>query len=249
MSRIGNDTDRICNFLSINLVDFATDVLMILGTATILLSMDPLLALATLTPIPPGLWLVYRAAHAIARASSSKARSSGAEMTSVLADTIPGIRVVKAFAQEGREIDRFGQSNQTVVRVNDRVNVIWAFFGPMLGLLTQVGLLVVWGVGAWLVFHRGFQVGVLTMFLTYIGRFYTRLESMSRMVQATQRAGASAQRIFDILDRVPSVAEPARPVQPPTAPARRDRVSRTSASATATAPCSTTSTCRSGLAR
>jgi ATP-binding cassette subfamily B protein len=52
------------------------------------------------------------------------------------------------------------------------------------------------------------------MFLAYITRFYTRLESMLRMVQATQRAGVSAARIFEILDRVPSVAEPARPVSP-----------------------------------
>ena len=52
------------------------------------------------------------------------------------------------------------------------------------------------------------------MFLAYIVRFYTRLESMSRMFSTTQRAAASAQRMFDILDRVPSVPEPTRPVHP-----------------------------------
>ena len=52
------------------------------------------------------------------------------------------------------------------------------------------------------------------MFLTYLGRFYTRLESMSRMVQATQRTAASAQRIFEILDRSSSVPEPVHPVHP-----------------------------------
>ena len=59
MSRISSDTERICNFLSINLVDFATDVLMIVGTAVILLAIDPLLALATLLPFPFIAWLVY----------------------------------------------------------------------------------------------------------------------------------------------------------------------------------------------
>src|SRR5262249_13269449 len=56
--------------------------------------------------------------------------------------------------------------------------------------------------------------GVLVAFLAYITRFYSRIESMIRMVSATQRAAASAQRIFEILDRVPSVPEPVRPVHP-----------------------------------
>ena len=61
-------------------------------------------------------------------------------MTSVLADTIPGIRVVKAFAQEQREIERFRTSNDHVLHANDRVNEHWSFFGPMVNLLTQFGL-------------------------------------------------------------------------------------------------------------
>ena len=210
MSRISSDTDRICQFLSVNLVDFATDVLMILGTAIILILKAPWLAAATLCPLPMVGWLVHRVRKSL-RHGFNDSSKAWAGMTSVLADTIPGIRVVKAFAQEAREEERFDAANAHNVAVNDRVNAIWAFFGPTLALLTQVGLLVVWVVGAYLVFRTDFKVGVLTMFLTYLGRFYTRLESMSRMVQATQRAAASASRVFEILDRVPSVADPARP--------------------------------------
>ncbi|HKF93397.1 MAG TPA: ABC transporter ATP-binding protein, partial [Gammaproteobacteria bacterium] len=94
----------------------------------------------------------------------------------------------------------------------DQVNRIWAFFGPMLVLMTEMGMLLAWGFGAWLVIKAQITVGVLTAFIAYISRFYGRLESMSRIVQATQRAGASAQRIFDILDRKSSVPEPAQPV-------------------------------------
>jgi ATP-binding cassette subfamily B protein len=75
-------------------------------------------------------------------------------------------------------------------------------------------LLVVWVFGAWQVWKGHVTVGVLVAFLAYIGRFYTRLESMSRMATNTQRAAASAQRIFEILDRAPTVPEPAHPVQP-----------------------------------
>ncbi len=213
MSRLTSDTDRICNFLSINLLDFATDVVMIIMTVAFLARTDVALALAALIPFPIIMWLVQFVRYRMLRVLQQGSRAWAA-MSSVLADTIPGIRVVKAFAQERREVGRFRSSNDHVLAVNDRVNTIWSFFGPMTTFLTQLGMLIVWGVGAWLVFYRGLTVGVLTMFLTYIARFYMRLESMLRMVQATQRAGVSAQRIFEILDRVPSVAEPVRPVHP-----------------------------------
>jgi ATP-binding cassette subfamily B protein len=81
-------------------------------------------------------------------------------------------------------------------------------------LLTTGGLLVVWAFACWRVSAGLVTVGVLTAFLAYITRFYSRAESMLRMVSATQRAAASAQRIFEVLDRVPSVPEPTRPVDP-----------------------------------
>ncbi len=191
LSRIGSDTDRINNFLSINVVDFATDCLMIAGTAVILIWKAPLLALATLLPLPLALGLVSTVRRRLRHGFDASNRA-WATMTSVLADTIPGVRVVKAFAQERREGERFVRCDAHVIRVNDRVNTTWAFFGPMLGLLTEGGLIAVWAVGAWMVFSGRLEVGLLTMFLTYLAQFYTRLESMSRMVQATQRAGASA---------------------------------------------------------
>jgi len=211
MSRIGSDTDRICNFLSLNLIDFVTDLLMIVLTAVILISINPLLALVTLLPFPFITWLAY---WVRARLHRSFRRSGVAwgEMVSVLADTIPGIRVVKAFAQENREVLRFRRSNEHVVRTNDRVNLLWSFFGPMVTLLTAAGLLVVWVFACWGIRQQTVNIGVLIAFLAYISRFYTKIESMIRMVPATQRAGASAQRIFEILDRRPSVPEPARPV-------------------------------------
>jgi ATP-binding cassette subfamily B protein len=213
ISRVSNDTDRLCNFLSSTLVDFITDVLMIGMTAAVMLTINPLLALATLCPFPLIILLVTRARTHLLRCYRLGS-AAWAEMTSVLADTIPGIRVVKAFAQEGREIDRFRVSNDRVLHVNDRVNLTWAFFGPVMTFLTTLGLIVVWAFACWQVFHASITVGVLTAFLAYITRFYTRSESMIRMFSTTQRAAAGAHRIFEILDRQPSVPEPAKPLDP-----------------------------------
>jgi ATP-binding cassette subfamily B protein len=211
MSRISTDTDRICNFLSMNLLDFATDLIMIVMTAAILVRWDPWLSLMTLVPFPLIAWLVFLVRSHLRR-SLDRGGRAWSEMTSVLADTIPGIRVVKAFAQESREVERFRQSNDHVLEANDRVNTTWSFFGPIVTLLTQIGLLIVWAFGTWEVYRGYITVGVLLGFNQYISRFYLRIESLIRMVQATQRVAASTQRIFAILDRTPSVAEPARPV-------------------------------------
>ena len=211
MARIGSESDRICVFLSLHLLDFATDVLMILMTAAILISINAELALVTLLPLPFIAWMIHLVRDKL-RTGFEKIDRVWSEVSNVLADTIPGIRVVKAFAQEGREAARFREANQHNLAVNDRINKIWSLFSPSVTLLTEVGLLLVWAFGIWQVSHNEISVGVLTAFLAYISRFYTRLDSMSRIVSVTQKAASGAKRIFDILDHVSSVPEPTNPV-------------------------------------
>lgn len=211
MSRIGSESDRICVFLSLHLLDFATDVLMIIMTAAILISINAKLALITLLPLPIIAWMIHIVRDRL-RTGFEKIDRVWSQVSNVLADTIPGIRVVKAFAQEGREALRFREANQHNLIVNDRINKIWSLFSPSVTLLTEIGLLLVWAFGIWQVAHNEISVGILTAFLAYISRFYTRLDSMSRIVSVTQKAASGAKRIFDILDHVSSVPEPTNPV-------------------------------------
>ncbi len=192
MARIGTESDRICVFLSLYALDFATDVIMILMTAAILVSIDPWLALVTLAPLPMIMWLIHIVRDKL-RFGFEKIDRMWAEVTSVLADTIPGIRVVKAFAQEQRESVRFRTANAHNLAINDRVNKVWSMFTPTVTLLTEIGLLILWAFGIWQVAQHHITVGVLTAFLAYIGRFYTRLDSMSRIVSHTQKAATRRQ--------------------------------------------------------
>src|SRR6188768_773605 len=214
ISRISSETDRLCSFLSDTLIDFLTDVLMIVGTSLVLFSLDPLLAVAALASFPPIAWFMMRVRSALTQ-GFLRGNRAWALMTNILSDTIPGIRVVKAFSQERREIARFEQANQVIVANNNKVNTLWTSFWPLVALLNQLGLLVVWAVGAWQILHHHITVGVLTAFIAYISRFYTRVESMSRVLTVTQRAAAAAQRLFDILDRAPSVSDAKDPVPLP----------------------------------
>jgi len=212
MSRIGSESDRICVFLSLHLLDFASDCLMIIMTGVILFSIDPWLAMVTLVPLPFIAWLIHLVRDKL-RTGFEKIDRVWGEVTNVLADTIPGIRVVKAFAQETREANRFRVANKHNLAVNDKLNKVWSLFSPTVSFLTELGLLVIYVFGIWQVSQSHITVGVLTAFLTYSARFYGRLDSMSRIVSVTQKSASAAKRIFDILDHVSSVPEPSNPVK------------------------------------
>ncbi len=212
ISRISSDTEHLSLFISVNFIDFFCDVLQFIFTAVILFSINPLLAVAALGPVPVVAWLVQRVRDYL-RGGFAAASRAGSQLTSVLADTIPGVRVVKAFAQEQREIERFRMADKHIFDTNDRVNKTWSFFTPMIKLLTDIGLLIVWAVGAWSVAHDSITVGVLTGFVLYISSFYERMDSMSRFTASMQRAAASAHRIFDVLDVKPDVPAQKNPIK------------------------------------
>ena len=212
MSRIGSGSDRISVFLSLHLLDFLSDVLLIIMTGVILFSMNPWLALVTLVPLPFIAWMIHVVRDRL-RTGFEKIDRVWGEVTNVLADTIPGIRVVKAFAQEKREAARFREANKHNLAVNDKLNKVWSLFSPTVSLLTEIGLLVIWCFGIWQVSRGDITVGTLTAFIAYSGRFYVKLDSMSRIVSVTQKSASAAKRIFDILDHVSSVPDPANPVK------------------------------------
>jgi ATP-binding cassette subfamily B protein len=211
IARIGSETERICVFLSLHLLDFLTDVVMLVMTAVILFSINPWLAVVTLLPLPIIMWMIHTVRDRL-KTGFEKIDRVWSEVNNVLADTIPGIRVVKAFAQETREAGRFRDANKRNLAVNDRLNRTWSLFAPSVSFLTEVGLLVVWAFGVWLVSHDQITVGVLAAFIAYISRFYGRLDTMSRIVSHTEKSASATKRIFDILDHVSSVPEPVKPV-------------------------------------
>ncbi len=213
ISRIDTDTDRICYFIAVHLTDFASDFVMLFLIGGYVVWKDAWLGVVTLLPLPIIGWLVH-AVRTRLRTGFMAGSRAWAEMTNVLADTIPGIRVVKAFAQEQREIDRFQVRNAQVFKTNNHINKLWSAFSPLLVLLSDMSLLLIWVVGIWRVLDHKLEVGVLMASVLLINRFYGRLEALSRIVEPTQRAANSTHRIFEILDRVPNIADPPNPIRP-----------------------------------
>ena len=210
LTRIGRESDEICLFLSLHLLNFVNDALMLVMIIPILVYIDPWLALITLLPLPLLFWMILLVRLRLTVGFERISRV-WAEVTNVLSDTISGIRIIKVFAQEGREVFRFQAANKRNLMENDKLNKLWSLFSPTSAFITELGLVFVWIFGIWQVAHGKIQVGVLTAFIIYLNRFYGRVESMSQIVSVTQKAASYSRRIFSILDHVSSVPEPTNP--------------------------------------
>jgi ATP-binding cassette subfamily B protein len=127
ITRVTADTDRLWEFLAFGVVDVSLSIVMLLGLGVVLLTLDWRLGLVMVLPVPLFCWLIYWHGESLNRLFLRGWRKWSA-VTDVLSDTIPGIRVVKAFSQEAREIGRFGERN------DERSSIAYTEVGRRSGL-------------------------------------------------------------------------------------------------------------------
>jgi len=205
MSRLTNDTSRVEGFLIDGLPFIISNILMILGILSFLLYMSWRLTLYVLVPVPAivlGGWMIWERMRGLwARWSAKWARFS-----SHLNESISGIRMVKAFAQEEREAQRFDRRNDELRQVSvlaDRN--IFVFFTSM-NFLMSFGVFFVWYFGGRQILHQELKLGDLMAFVSYIWMLYGPLKWFGELTNWMTRAFAGAERVFEIID---SSIEPA----------------------------------------
>ena len=204
ISRITNDTDRLWDFIAFGFIDVAISAVMLLGIAVIMFREDVKLATLTLTPIPLSClltWLHVKTLHPM----MSRLWNKWSDMCNVLSDVIPGVRVVKAFTQEEREIGRFTSRSQAVVDDAKKMHREWTTYWPRLTLLLNLGTLIIWIYAAPRILDETFQLGTFVMFIGYVWMFYGPIENLGMMNRMFQRAITSAHRVFSVLDTSPAV--------------------------------------------
>ena len=130
-------------------------------------------------------------------------------MTDVLSDTIPGIRVVKAFNQEAREIGRFAERNDDVTDEFNRIHQSWTTFWPALMLAVHATTVLVWAFAVPRLLGSGhpLSAGVFVSFLLYTTMFVAPIEVIGQMARTMNRATSSAHRVFEVLDSEPEVRD------------------------------------------
>jgi ABC-type multidrug transport system fused ATPase/permease subunit len=212
MSRATVDLQSIRFFLGYGLIFLTQNALTIVLASAVMIAIKPWLALLALIPVPFVVITAMRF-NRLSRPALQEVQQRIAELTAEAEESVSGIRIVKAFAREEHMLARFRNS---VVRVFDQ-NVystrLRAFYSPMLGFIPSLGLAVVLFVGGRQVIAGHFSLGDFTAFYTYLVMLVGPMRVLGIALGMAQRAIASGNRMFEILDREPRVTSP--PDAPP----------------------------------
>ncbi len=214
ITRVTADTDRLWEFIAFGVVDVSLSIVMLLGLGIVLLTLDWRLGLVMTLPVPLFCWLIYWHGESL-NARFIRAWRKWSRLTDVLGDTIPGIRVVKAFNQETREIGRFVDRNDAVTEEFNQIHRMWTTFWPMLMFAVHTTTVFVWvfAVPRLLGIGHPLSAGVFVSFLLYTTMFVAPIEVIGQMVRTVNRATSSAHRVFEVLDSEPEVRDVSEPVR------------------------------------
>jgi ATP-binding cassette subfamily B protein len=207
MSRATVDLQSVRFFLGYGLIFIGQSALTIGLAAVAMFALQPPLAALALAPVPFVI-LIARNYGKHSRPAMQEAQQRIAELTAEAEENVSGVRVVKAFAQEPRQLDRFDHS---VTRVFDQqvyATRIQAKYGPMISFLPNLGLAAILLVGGRMVIHHSLTVGQFTAFYAYLLMLISPMRTLGYMLGAAQRATASGARIFQVLDRAPLMTAP-----------------------------------------
>ncbi len=215
MSRATVDLQSVRFFLGYGLIFIAQSLLSLLLAAVAMFALQPALAALALAPLPFVVLIAFSYGRR-SRPALQEVQQRIAEVTADAEENISGVRVVKAFAQEKRQLDRFRHS---VARVFDQAvyaTKIQARFAPAISFLPNIGLALILFVGGRDVVHGSLTLGQFTAFYAYLLILISPMRTLGYMLSAAQRATASGARIFQLLDREPQMTTPAgAPSLPP----------------------------------
>jgi ATP-binding cassette subfamily B protein len=136
-------------------------------------------------------------------------------MTAVVGDALPGVRVVKAFANETREVQRFDRRSDEYSRHEQATNIVWSALQPIVGGTMGIGRLLVWIAGGYLLIKYPSpqnSFGTLVMFTGFVNGFYEPIMELANSNRMVTRAASSAQRVFEVLDTPPDIYSAERAV-------------------------------------
>jgi ATP-binding cassette subfamily B protein len=208
MSRATVDLQSVRFFLGYGLIFIGQSALTILLAGVAMFALQPGLAALALAPVPFVVLIASRyGKHS--RPAMQEAQQRIAELTAEAEENVSGVRVVKAFAQEGRQLERFDRSVTRVFEQQVYATRIQAKYNPMISFLPNLGLAAILLVGGRQVMHGSLTVGQFTAFYAYLLMLISPMRTLGYMLGAAQRATASGARIFQILDRAPGMTAPA----------------------------------------
>lgn len=206
MNRVSVDTARMQEFLTDGAPFFVNEMLQLTFAVILMFSINWRLALVAILPGPVMIAASY-ALWPVIRRYDRRLWAMMARLNVVVNDALSGIRVVKAFGQEGRETGRFNTVSDRLVAQNVVTNNIWVTVFPVFGFVSGLGSILIWYVGGALVLGHRMEIGTIVAFTGYMGLLLGPLQWISNLINWMTRAITSAERVFEVLDTEPDVAE------------------------------------------
>ena len=207
MSRSTVDLQSVRFFLGYGLIFILQSALTILIAAGVMVAVNAELAAVALAPMPLVIWVAFRYGRRN-RPASQEVQQRIAELTAEAEENVSGVRVVKAFAQERRQLKRF---DHAVKRVFDQSMIstrLRAFYSPFIGFLPQLGLAVLLLVGGRQAINGDITIGEFVAFYGYVLMLTGPMRMLGIALGMAQRAVASGARVFEVLDREPGLTAP-----------------------------------------
>ena len=209
INRIGGDTSTIQSFMLTMTQSALQQILLFLGIMITMLVMNWRLTLISLIPVPFVVWCGRAFGKKVAPYYRRIWRK-WARVTSILTDSIPCIRVVKAFSGEKAAVKKFDFYTDQWLKTEYKTAKIATAFPEIMGFLITIGGLSIWAIGGhWIIGADGGQVtggltaGVLVSFISYTSMFYTPVRYFSSLGDSYQSALASVERLLDVIDAEP----------------------------------------------
>ncbi|MBN1887200.1 MAG: ABC transporter ATP-binding protein [Thermoflexales bacterium] len=206
MSRLTNDIDAINQAVSQNVTALIASLLSMAGILVAMFILGRWLALAAVLVVPIMLWFTNLIAH-YTRRGFRRLQTHLGELNGVMEEAISGQKVVKAFRRNDTVITNFRQLNQEVFQAGVYANSFAMALMPLTGVLGNLFVIVIAGLGGWLALQKLVTVGVIATFISYGQNFIHPLRQLANMYNSIQAALAGAERVFEVIDTPPEAQD------------------------------------------
>jgi len=208
MSRLTNDVENISNVISSSVTQLVSSVLSLVGVAVMMFVINVRLAVVSLITLPM-MALISRWISKRTRKGFRDQQERLGDLNSIIEESVTGQRVIKAYVREHVVIDEFDATNDALREAAGRAQIFAGTMGPLSNFVNNVGFAIVAGAGGWMAVQNVATVGTIVSFVNYARRFTRPLNQIANLYNQIQSAIAGAERVFEVLDEPPELADTA----------------------------------------
>lgn len=206
LTRLTSDVEQIRTFAGTGIVQITAAVIMFIGTLILLIELNWQLALLSLLTIPALFVVLFKFVRKIGP-MFGRVQAILGRLNSTLQESLSGVRTVRAFARESREIGRYGAINDQLLAANLSTVQTFSTSFPLIFFFANLGTLIVIGFGGWKVIGNDLSIGELVAFNSYLAFLLFPILTIGFQSAGIPRAGASALRVFELLDEPVEVTD------------------------------------------